>query len=189
MRYWPRISRREWRSAYSIASCASMILRSRLRAGLGEAEVADQLLGDRRAALDRPAGFEVLQRGAGDPLRVDAAVLVEALVLDRDGGALEALRDAVDRDRRPRFFGLDDAELAAVGRVDGRVAALVDRPAGGERGRLRGDVEHPVGDADRADREQRRDPERDEEQLAARASPVSLAATVALRHGGSVLGA
>ena len=30
------------------------------------------------------ARFEVLDRGAQDPLRVDAAVLVEALVLDRD---------------------------------------------------------------------------------------------------------
>ena len=39
--------------------------------GVADAEVADQLLGDRRAALDRFAGFEVLDRGAQDPLGVE----------------------------------------------------------------------------------------------------------------------
>ena len=33
---------------------------------VGDAEVADQLLGDRRAALDRFARFEVLDRGPQD---------------------------------------------------------------------------------------------------------------------------
>jgi hypothetical protein len=83
-----------------------------------DAEVADELLGDRRTALDRLARLQVLQRRAGDGLGVDAAVLEEALVLDRDGGLLDALRDAVDRDRRARFVGLDEAELAAVGGVE-----------------------------------------------------------------------
>ncbi len=64
-----------------------------------DAEVADQLLGDRRAALDRFAGFEVLDRGAKDALGIDAAVLVEALVLDRDRCQLQVLGDPFDRDR------------------------------------------------------------------------------------------
>ncbi len=58
--------------------------------GVADAEVADQLLGDRRAALDRFPGFEVLDRGAQDALGVDAAVFVEALVLDRHRGELQA---------------------------------------------------------------------------------------------------
>ena len=149
---------------------------------VGDAEVADELLGDRRAALDRLARFEVLQRGADDALGVDAAVFVEALVLDRDGGALQALRHALYRDGRARLFGLDDAELAAVAGVDGRVAALLDRLAGGQRGRLGGDVEHPGGDPDRGDRDQRGRAEADQEDLAAGAPPVPLATAVALRH-------
>ncbi len=44
---------------------------------------------------------------------------------------------------------------------------LVDRLAGGERGRVGGDVENPGGDADHRDREQGEDAADDEQQLAA----------------------
>src|SRR5262249_58744832 len=50
-----------------------------------DVEVADQLLRDRRAALDQSAGAQVLRRSAKDRLVVDATVLVEAAGLDRDG--------------------------------------------------------------------------------------------------------
>ena len=149
LRYWPRISCRVWRLEYSIASFASMILRSRFCFGL-----AMQRLRTSCWVIVEPpstgfAGFEVLERGADDALGVDAAVLVEALVLDRHRRQLQALRDPLDRDRRARFVGGDHPELAAVGGVEGRVAAAVDRLAGGERGRVGGDVEHPGGDGDR----------------------------------------
>src|SRR2546430_11561691 len=51
-----------------------------------DVQVANQLLRDRGAALDNPSRAEVLDRGADDALVVDTAVLVEAPVLDRDGG-------------------------------------------------------------------------------------------------------
>ncbi len=149
---------------------------------VGDAEVADQLLGDRRAALDRLAGFEVLQRGAGDALVVEAAVLVEALVLDRHRRQLQAPGDALDRDRRARFVGGDDPELAAVGRVEGGITAPVDRLAGGERGRVGGDVEDPGGDADHRDHGEREDAAADQQQLASDPTAASLASPVALRH-------
>ena len=142
--------------------------------GVGDAEVADQLLGDRRAALDRFAGFEVLDRGAQDRFRVDPAVLVEALVLDRDRRLAQLLRHPLQRDRGARLVGGDDPELAAVAGVDDRVAAFLDRFAGGERGRVGGDVEHPGGDPDRERRDQGEDRAADEQHLArcAAAAPV-----------------
>ena len=56
-------------------------------------DVADQLLGQRGAALLDLAGLEVLDGGAADGLPVDAVVLVEAAVLDRDGGLRQPRRD------------------------------------------------------------------------------------------------
>jgi hypothetical protein len=47
-------------------------------------EVADQLHRQRRAALHVLVALQVLDGGADDALEVDALVLVEARVLDRD---------------------------------------------------------------------------------------------------------
>ena len=58
-----------------------------------QVEVAHQLHRDRRAALQRGAVGEVLDGRAEDPRQVDAVVVVEALVLDRDGGVLQIFRD------------------------------------------------------------------------------------------------
>ena len=61
--------------------------------GVLDVEVADQLLGDRRGALDRlAAGQQVLPGGAGDAFGVERPVVEEVLVLDRDRGVLERLR-------------------------------------------------------------------------------------------------
>jgi hypothetical protein len=67
---------------------ASRILRLRSRVALARVEVADELHGQRRAALDVVAGLEVLDRRADDALEVDARVLVEA----RSSTATVALR-------------------------------------------------------------------------------------------------
>ncbi len=154
---------------------------------VADAEVADELLGDRRAALDGLAGFEVLQLGPGDPLQVDAAVLVEALVLDRDRRQLQLLGNAPDRDRCARFVGIDQAELAAVGGVDGGVAAPIDLLAGGKGGCLGDDVEHPRGDRDPRQRHRYEQACAGEEQLAASAAAPPLTSPIALRHGQRVL--
>ena len=65
-----------------------------------DVEVADELLGDRRGALLDLARLEVLDRRADDRAVVDAVVLVEVLVLDRDRRLLELERDLVELHRR-----------------------------------------------------------------------------------------
>ncbi len=150
--------------------------------GIADAEVAHELLGDRRPSLDHLSRLQVLQRRAADALVVDPAVLVEALVLDRHGSQLQALGHAVDRDRLPSFVGVDEAQLAAVPGVEDRVAAAVDLLAGGERGRLGGDVEHPGGHRHRAQADRHDDPGGEEEHLAGGATAPPLTSTVALRH-------
>jgi hypothetical protein len=147
-----------------------------------DAEVADQLLGDRRAALDRLAGFEVGDGGADDALVVDPAVLVEALVLDRHRRQLQLLRDPLDRDRRAGDAGGDPAEAAAVGRVDRRVAALAYRFAGAERRCVGGDVQHPGGDRDHGDRDHGEQAAEDHQQLRSQPRSAALTAPDALRH-------
>ena len=68
--------------------------------GVLDVEVADQLLGDRRGALHRlAAGQQVLPGGAGDPGRVERAVVEEVRVLDRDRGVAAA--SAASPRRRP----------------------------------------------------------------------------------------
>ena len=64
-----------------------------------EVEVAHELHRDRRPSLQRFAVRDVLDGGAEDPRQVDAVVLVEALVLDRDGGVAQVGRDLIPRDR------------------------------------------------------------------------------------------
>src|SRR5436190_8509750 len=87
----------------------------------GDVEVADELLRDRRAALDDSAGAQVLRRGAEDALVVHAAVLVEAAVLDRDGRLGHPAARPGERDRLAVLLGGYRAEESAVVRVDERV--------------------------------------------------------------------
>ena len=81
-----------------------------------DVEVADELLGDRRAALDDAALAQVAPGGAGDALVVDAAVLVEAPVLDRDRRLRHPGRDlAPSRDRLPVApGGIEPSEPSAA---------------------------------------------------------------------------
>ena len=116
-----------------------------------DVEGADELLGDRRAALDRLAGFEVLDPGADDRVEVHPVVLVEALVLDRDGRAAHVHGDVLPRDDPAQHVGLDEAEPRAVDRVDHRELALVGRLQLGEVGRRGRDREHVARRGEHAD--------------------------------------
>src|SRR5262249_7035854 len=149
---------------------------------VADAQVAHQLLGDRRAALDGFARLQVLGDRPGDALVVERAVFVEALVLDRHRRQLQAPGHAADRHRLVSFAGTDDAELAAVAGVERRVAAAVGFLAAGERGRVGGDVENPGGDREDRDGEDGGDAGADEEKLAADPPAGALAPPVALRH-------
>ncbi len=135
-----------------------------------DVEVADQLLGDRRGALNRlAAGQRVLPGGAGDALRVEGAVGEEVLVLDRDGRVFQRFRQHFGRDGLTDVVGADEADQAAVGSVDRRGAALLDRFQARERRRRVVDVDRP-GRGDTADcsREPDDDEDRDRDLVPAR---------------------
>ena len=71
---------------------------------LGGERVLDELLRDRRAALDAPsAATTSWYERAADAAQVDAVVGVEALVLDRDDRVLHHRRDLRPRCRKIRF--------------------------------------------------------------------------------------
>jgi hypothetical protein len=63
---------------------------------------------------------------AHEAVVVDAVVLVEALVLDRDGRVLEHLRDPAARDHGAVGLARDDPEELLVLVVDARVLAEAD---------------------------------------------------------------
>ena len=93
--------------------------------GIAGVEVLHELLGDRRAALDHATVRDVDREGACERVRVDPAVVVEAAVLDRDGGVTDRLRHLIG--------GEDDAVLGRVQVGDERPVARVDRRRLGER--------------------------------------------------------
>ena len=70
--------------------------------------VLDELLGDRRAALDRAVARHVRPEGARHAAHVDAAVLVEALVLGRDDRVLHPRVDPGRGDDDPRLLAAQD---------------------------------------------------------------------------------
>ena len=102
------------------------------RALVRDVEVADELLADRRPALDDPSRLDVPPERPRDPLRVDPAVLVEPPVLDRDRRLAEPGRDLRERHDLPVALGRDHAEKRAVGGIDERVLADLGRPQRGE---------------------------------------------------------
>jgi len=89
------------------------------RAGLVGEDVLDVLLGQRRAALRDAAGAGVGQQRAQRAHRVDGAVLVEAVVLDVDQGALHDRSDPADR-YGGAVLHEELGDDPAVGVVDGR---------------------------------------------------------------------
>jgi hypothetical protein len=102
------------------------------RALVPDVEVADELLRDRRATLDDVAALEVLDRGAQDALVVQAAMVVEAAILDGNGRLRDPGRRLVKRHGLAIPLGRDGTENAPVGRVDEGVLADRDRLQRGE---------------------------------------------------------
>jgi hypothetical protein len=122
-------------------------------AALRARRVLDELLRDRRAALDGAAGREVLPEGTGGAAHVDAVVLVEALVLDRDDRVLHRQRDVARRDDDPALVG-ERREVVAADVDEERVLRALELPAVLELGQVRGDRHHhPEGG--RHERDQR----------------------------------
>jgi hypothetical protein len=132
--------------------------------GVLDVEVADQLLGDRRGALNGlAAGEDVLPDRAGDAGVVEGAVLEEVLVLDRHRGVTQRLGHRAFAHWLTDVFGLDEADQAAVGGVDRRRATLLHRLEAGKRRRRLVDVDRPAGGDAARDREgDGEDPEGDQ---------------------------
>ena len=139
---------------------------ARERELVGEQEVLGDLLRDGGGALRAAAAAVLLHEqhgGARDAGEVDAAVLVEVLVLRRDEGVDDELRHRLDREVEsplPRIFG----QQRAVGRVHPRHhRGLVVLQLGIVRQRLRvvpqqpGRARDPDDEYDRPGREQQAD--------------------------------
>ena len=149
-----------------------------------DVERAHQLLRDRRAALHRLAGLEVLDPGSDDCVEVHAAVLVEALVLDGDGGAAQVDRDVAPGHDAAQHVGLDEAEPRAVGGVDDRELALVGRLQLGQVRRGRRDRQHVADRRQDPDHDHRREHAEAEQDRAARGvAPPSSCFSLPLGHG------
>ena len=129
-----------------------------------DVEVADELLGDRRAALDHLPGLDVPPQRARDALRVDPAVVVEAAILDGDRRLAEPRRHLAERHDLPIPLGRDHAEQRAVRRVDERVLADPGRAERVEVA-LRAEGEHRAARRDARGDEDEREQHEDEREL------------------------
>ncbi len=120
--------------------------------------VLDELLRDRRAALDGLAGRDVLPQRAPDAADVDPVVLVEALVLDRDDRVLHVRRDLARRDDDPALVG-ERREVRAVDVGQQRVLRLLELLAVLELGEVGRDGHHHPerGRHEREDRQAEQD--------------------------------
>ena len=120
---------------------------ARERPLVADVRVLDELLRDRRAALDDALLADVLPERAADAAHVDAVVLEEALVLDRDDRLAHDRRDVLGVTRTRLSSPRSTASTRrAVRRVDDRVDVRVLR-CRVERGNLARDR------ADEAERE------------------------------------
>ena len=100
----------------SVAACRSSAGGRRLEQGL-----LDQLLGDGGAALDHRPRQHVAEQGPGGALDVQAAVLVEARVLDVDQGLQHHRGDLLGRHGHP-VVPVEPGDRRSVGRQDDGVA-------------------------------------------------------------------
>ena len=147
---------------------------------LGGERVLDELLGDRRGALLRRAGDHVLPDGAGDALVVDAVVLVEAPVLDRDHGLLHHRGDLRGVEQDPALVVGQRRELVVVGVVDDRVLGLQVLLAVLERRQVLGDGHHDPEDPG----DEREQPEAEDDEGEAELAHPRLVGLLRLLGGG-----
>src|SRR5437764_546463 len=130
-----------------------------------DVEVPDELLRDRRAALGEGALLEVGDSRSQDALVVETTVLVEALILDRDGRLRDPVRHLAELQRLPVARGGDRAEQRAVGGEDERVLADPQRAESVEGARRldglgaaeRGRDDAPADDDERQDEQRERE--------------------------------
>jgi hypothetical protein len=96
---------------------------------LGGERDLHELLRDRRRALDRAAGRDVLQGRSADAAEIDPAVGVEAVVLDRDDRVLHDRSDLTLGQVDPALVAGQRADLATAGVDDHRrlVGRLLER--------------------------------------------------------------
>ena len=116
-----------------------------------DVELLDELLRDRRAALDHLAGRGVDVRGSQQRAQVEAGVIVEALVLDRDHRVADHVGDLRGTDEHPVLPGVQGGDQRTVGRVDERrlrerVRVLTCLPQGGEIAGRNREGEHEQAD-------------------------------------------
>ena len=129
------------------------------RSLVGDVEVADELLGDGRPALDDAACPDVTPQRARDALGVEPAVVVETAVLDRDGRPAEPRRHLAQRHHLAVPLRGDHAEERAIGRVDEGVLADA-RGMQGVEVAARAERDHgPAGRDSRPDQHDREDDE------------------------------
>ncbi len=109
-----------------------------------EQGVLHQLLGDGGAALEHVAGGDVGRQGPGGRPQVDAGVVVEGLVLDREHGVDHHLGDLRQRHRLAVLLPVQHGDQAAVGGQDHRPLGqgVEVELAGGCR---RSGLQHPCG--------------------------------------------
>ena len=118
-----------------------------------------QLLRDGAAALGAAARLQVLQDRAADAHGIDAAVIEEALILDRDHGLDEVRRHLLQRNFDPLL--LEDGEGGLVAGVEDRrrldhVAHVAQRLPVGQPGRqVVREPGDPAGRREHRDREHR----------------------------------
>ena len=128
--------------------------------GLGLERVLDELLLDRGGALDAAVVADVGPQRTGDPAQVDAAVVVEALVLDRDHRLLDDRGDLGRCEDHAVLLAEDPDGVTEVVVQERALLVAVQREArqGGEVGDDRDeDAEHERHEAEQQQRHHDRD--------------------------------
>ncbi len=141
------------------------------RAVVLDDRVLHELLRDRRAALHDALVRDVLPAGAKDPAEIDAVVLVEPPILDRDDRVLHQRRDLVRLEQHAALVASQDGEdRLAVVRVDVAVPLRLHLVAGVELRDLAGERGHEA-EREGGRAEQRQNPQEDEETELANPAP------------------
>ncbi len=149
-------------------------------AAFGVERVLDELLGDRRGALGGALAEDVLDQGAPDALEVDAAVFVEARVLDRHHRVLDVGGDLSRGEEDLVLIAGQGAERFAVGADHFAVLGGLELGEVVDRGQVLGDRGHHPEDH----RDDGEDAEAEQDEEEAQLLQLRLAALRRGRRGG-----